>query len=577
MFKGTDKYWQPTHAPVKQVFIHHTVTANYEPDPTAAVRAIWDFHSNARGWGDIGYNYLVDHNGNIYQGRFGGDNAVGGHVLAYNKASLGVALLGCFDSNNQTCRQLNGGSSAPAAHVLGNLSYLLSNKMTSFEIDPLGSNTFCDSGGQNCLNLPTITGHRSANQTGCPGDLTVGRLQDIRNLVSTMNGSGWTYSAKQLSYSLVDLSANDSLGVTLRFKNTGRVAWARSGNTMSLYTMEPPGKTSVFQGTGWLSNNKPARLNESVVNPGQIGSFTFNIKRPNLPNDYYHEYVTLISNDGNTPGSHYAIPIRFFCSIGQSTNPRANGLLIRDPNNGKVYVLEEGEKRLIASLLAAYTYGFNLNLAVNVTQSELGSLPNGPDLQIREGTLIKSAQDSKVYILDETGGGTVRRWIESPQALDALGTRSVRIHALSDAAVDSIPESTSLDADSRIPDGLLVRSSSDSKIYLTQNARRRWITSGGILVNNGYLIDQLGIISQAKLNQLPEVGEFNLLRSGSLIKTASSPSVYAVDIISGNAYRRLITSPDAFIASGFRPELILTVSPATLARYTNIAAIVCNQ
>src|SRR5690606_21157766 len=147
------------------------------------------------GWGDIGYNYLVDHAGNVYQGRLGGDNAVGGHVLNYNRGSLGVALLGCFDNNNPTCRQLNGGSTTFNNQVFDGLTWLLSNKATSFGINPWGSNNFCDVNNQNCLNLPTITGHNDANQTSCPGDLTRAKLQEIRNETKAKNDGGWTYSA----------------------------------------------------------------------------------------------------------------------------------------------------------------------------------------------------------------------------------------------------------------------------------------------------------------------------------------------------------------------------------------------
>ena len=56
----------------------HTDTRNGDPDPAATVRAIYRYHAVDRGWGDIGYNYVVDVNGNIFEGRVGGANVIGG-------------------------------------------------------------------------------------------------------------------------------------------------------------------------------------------------------------------------------------------------------------------------------------------------------------------------------------------------------------------------------------------------------------------------------------------------------------------------------------------------------------------
>ncbi|HEX7103189.1 MAG TPA: N-acetylmuramoyl-L-alanine amidase, partial [Nitrolancea sp.] len=62
--------WPPEYRPVQKVIIHHTVTQNHEQDPAATVRAIYYYHAITQGWGDIGYNFLVDWHGNVYEGRF---------------------------------------------------------------------------------------------------------------------------------------------------------------------------------------------------------------------------------------------------------------------------------------------------------------------------------------------------------------------------------------------------------------------------------------------------------------------------------------------------------------------------
>ncbi|MBI2954736.1 MAG: N-acetylmuramoyl-L-alanine amidase [Chloroflexi bacterium] len=96
--------WPPEYRAVWTVIVHHTVTGHTATDWAAEVRAISYYHATLQGWnwGDIGNNVLIDPNGNIYEGRADGDDVVGGHALQYNQGSLGVALLGNYQSGYPT-------------------------------------------------------------------------------------------------------------------------------------------------------------------------------------------------------------------------------------------------------------------------------------------------------------------------------------------------------------------------------------------------------------------------------------------------------------------------------------------
>ena len=78
--------------------MHHTVTANdYGPEDSAGiVLAIARYHRNGHGWNDIGYNFLVDQYGQVFEGRAGGLEAavVGAQAQGYNSVSTGIACLG---------------------------------------------------------------------------------------------------------------------------------------------------------------------------------------------------------------------------------------------------------------------------------------------------------------------------------------------------------------------------------------------------------------------------------------------------------------------------------------------------
>lgn len=89
--------WARQATTVTHLIVHHTEDAGGTNYP-ARIRAIWEYHTLGRGWGDIGYNYLVDPQGVVYEGRAGGDNTIGAHFSCMNPGTMGVALLGSFTS-----------------------------------------------------------------------------------------------------------------------------------------------------------------------------------------------------------------------------------------------------------------------------------------------------------------------------------------------------------------------------------------------------------------------------------------------------------------------------------------------
>ncbi len=83
---------------VRFALVHHTAGSNsYSPEQSAAiVRGIEIYHVKGNGWNDIGYNFLVDKYGQVFEGRYGGmeRNVVGAHSEGFNTGSVGVALIG---------------------------------------------------------------------------------------------------------------------------------------------------------------------------------------------------------------------------------------------------------------------------------------------------------------------------------------------------------------------------------------------------------------------------------------------------------------------------------------------------
>jgi hypothetical protein len=163
--------------------LHHTAGTN---DYTAAeapgvVRGIYAYHTRSRGWSDVGYNFLVDRFGTIYEGRHGGiDRAViGAHTLGFNTGGIGVAMMGNHDT------------AAISKATRSAVARLLAWKFAVHGIDPAGRvsiTSTCTGGGckrpkGTTVRFPTLFGHRDAGYTSCPGAKGHAALPGLRTAI----------------------------------------------------------------------------------------------------------------------------------------------------------------------------------------------------------------------------------------------------------------------------------------------------------------------------------------------------------------------------------------------------------
>ena len=188
--------WPAEYRTVEHVVVHHTDTANFQ-DPLVAIRSVYYYHAVVRGWGDIGYNYLVDYLGNVYEGRFGGEQVVGGHALGYNEGTSGIGLIGRFDAEAPT-PEMRGGLVAIAAWA-------------ARALDPLGQAPFRD-----IPSLPTICAHRDVNPTACPGELLYADLQAIREeAAALLAGTGGAAPAARAAEAAPAFLSGDPVATTV--------------------------------------------------------------------------------------------------------------------------------------------------------------------------------------------------------------------------------------------------------------------------------------------------------------------------------------------------------------------------
>jgi len=182
----------------RKFIIHHTGEVTDETrDPMELMRAIYYYHTITRGWGDIGYHYVIDKQGNIYEGRAGGATMVGAHTALHNVGSIGVSLMGNYEYEQPTANQLKV------------LTLVLADHANRFKVDPTARSFWL---GTNSYN---VSGHKDVARQGygtaCPGKNLHALLPDIRA------------KAKALALSFKTTDAKSGLDFLNKSRNAPRV------------------------------------------------------------------------------------------------------------------------------------------------------------------------------------------------------------------------------------------------------------------------------------------------------------------------------------------------------------------
>lgn len=172
---------------VRAVFIHHTDTPNgYDcANVPRTLRNLYTGQTRDRSWGDLGYNFLVDKCGTVYEGRAGGTDrpVVGSHTLGFNQGTTGIAAIGTF------------GPGAPVPAAMENaIAALAAWKLGLGDVDPAGKVRLTSTNGKSryakgtSAEFDAISGHRDGFATSCPGEALLARLPAIRALAASLQG-----------------------------------------------------------------------------------------------------------------------------------------------------------------------------------------------------------------------------------------------------------------------------------------------------------------------------------------------------------------------------------------------------
>lgn len=181
------------YRPAQVLTVHHSVTpANW--DPASTMRGFHRYHTLTNGWGDIGYQLVIDPSGQVYQGHrthsgypvFAGpmphgvrpDSVIGAHVAGTNSGNIGICLMGNFDQGFPT----------PGAY--GALVNVLAKLCNALSLDPFQGVNYWNPDGGWSRPAQAIQGHRDWMSTGCPGNSLHSTLPQVRQAVALAKNSG---------------------------------------------------------------------------------------------------------------------------------------------------------------------------------------------------------------------------------------------------------------------------------------------------------------------------------------------------------------------------------------------------
>lgn len=303
-----EEVW-PVQLQDKEVFIvHHTAGTDGGSDPSASVRAIYYWHAIVLGWGDIGYNYLIDPDGNIYKGRYGGVQAKGAHaynsvdLLDYNENTVGIALLGCFEETEGACTTVH----TTTEEMDAALAELIGTKAAELGIDPDSTTTLFEE------ELERVVGHRDVDYTYCPGSGVHADLAGVRSAASAVYDDAYiiplqaTYTAATTMNLDDEGEATEEIGkkkltygdehqITISYENTGTENWTQEELKLKAFHRNKK-NISPMRHESWNGKWGGIQMNEETVAPGETATFTFLIHSPKKPGN--KQLFTKLYHDG---------------------------------------------------------------------------------------------------------------------------------------------------------------------------------------------------------------------------------------------------------------------------------------
>jgi len=425
--EGLSKNSPPDYFSIDRIIIHdmgcdvkHSGCNDKKINPITTIQNIYRYHAVTRGWGDIGYHYIIDYWGNIYEGRYGGNGVRGAHTYYdrkcdnFNVGSIGVLLMGNYEKTE------------PSKVMYKSLERLVAWLASTNDLNPIELNHTSE-----IWHSPKLSYQKTGNGSNC--DISQG------GLTSTYTGP------VIVGHGDIEEGNSDPGLVNLKeVRQEANLLYLKYKNYF--YTSKDDSKTYTIKGgTSSLAKLEAKPSNIITLNKNQFDIFSSFKKRPysdgTLVKSYTRKRVYLIEQNKRRPIlSEKLFNLRKFdwsklqflsdrdLAAYSLSSPLTypDGALIKG-DGPEVYLIEKGQRKHISSAILFNKMGFKWADVINISQSELLIHPLAEKLLLADNTLIKEKKLDPVYLIKNKE----RHWIKTSQAFLDLGYKWKDIITLS--------------------------------------------------------------------------------------------------------------------------------------------------
>jgi peptidoglycan hydrolase-like amidase len=536
--------WKVEYADVKKFVIHHTASSNLVEDTDGSgeyksmVNNIYNYHAGKKTWtdndgetltgfGDIGYNYLIDPNGNIYEGRDGGNEVIGGHTTGFNTGSVGISVIGNYQENNSgTNATINSKITKALEKLVGWLAANNSiniNKTSSF----------------NSKTVDGVIGHKDLAATLCPGNILYEKLNTIQENAYLYSQAYQNYAYQLKGSNAVYILEN---GKKIKFNSEADLPSSYASRTIKVIDQNQLNAYQFQDLATYPDGSLLRETNQDVVYYIQDGA-----KRPlEVTWEEFLKFGFQKADIISVSKSELNL-----YEDGDKIKFAPEGTLIKDEKNN-IYFIEQGKKRLFTSakLFEYLKYDWKKVKADENAKYYLeGSIMTYPN-----ETVIKAKDNPSVYLMVDGK----RRAFPSATMFERLGYKWKNILEIENTEINRYTVLGNV----VYPDGTLIRAEGEQTVYLVDKGQKRAITSETLLKKLGYSFSNVITIPKNTIGDY-QTGEAASYPDGTLIKIKNNPAVYQVS----NGTKKEFTSMELFKAVGGNWSNVIEISNGEMDLY----------
>lgn len=536
--------WEAEYADIKTFIIHHTASTTLKEDSDGSgeykemVQNIYNYHTNGKLWkdgngasytgfGDIGYNYLIDPEGNIFEGRDGGNGVIGGHASGFNEGSVGISVIGTYqEDNNYDANELSSKVLASLEKLIGWIAAnnnINVNKTIEFEEETIDG----------------VVGHKDVAATLCPGNVLYDELGDIQS-------AAYSYSKEYKNY-LYQIKGKDTIyvisdGYKIKFDSKEDLPNTYQSREIKYITKSQLAAYGYKDIKKYPDGTLLQEIGENTVYYLQNGE-----KRPLGATEVEFESLGF-SKDDIIDVLESDLDIY---ETGDKILFGPEGTLIKDAD-ANVYYIENGKKRLFTSaqLFEYLEYSWTKIKA----DADAAYYLEGDVMRYPNGTLVRVAGASDIYLINN---GQRRKFVSADLFLK-LGYKWKNVIDIDGSEIGRYP----LAGNVIYPDGTLIRATNGSTVYLVQNEQKKEITSETLLKKLGYSFANVVEIAPENISDYAS-GPKASYPEGTLIKTKTNAAVYQVE----GAVKKEFTSLNLFNAVGAKWSSVVEIGDGEMALY----------